>query len=256
MQKGRAPRSDWTPLQLKLIWIPQASPFVYAWSISSCLQNCDISKFSTVCSLTVEWSGKLGLRTWLGRIDPVVWSPGVQYFREAFQGILFSLHGMDSMFRFRKENLGCVLQRVCNCYRMVLSRHPANSQGDLSVMCTYPLWAQSHQDTIICKETCWHSETQLHVTIPLHLWVWSSIGFVPKYHSPRMSQILLQQKRLDQPQAGLIHPTSAIRQLLRTSTTRERRPRDLPLSPIAVAHLTMASRWLELVGGWGWMGYW
>ena len=45
--------------------------------------------------------------------------------------------------------------------------------------------------------------------------------------------------------AGLIHPTSAIRQLLRTSTTRERRPRDLPLSPIAVAHLTMASRWLE-----------
>ena len=47
--------------------------------------------------------------------------------------------------------------------------------------------------------------------------------------------------------AGLIHPTSAIRQLLRTSTTRERRPRDLPLSPIAVAHLTMASRWLELV---------
>ncbi|CAK9103503.1 4 [Durusdinium trenchii] len=47
--------------------------------------------------------------------------------------------------------------------------------------------------------------------------------------------------------SGLIHPTSAIRNLLRTSTTRERRPRDLPLSPIAVAHLTMASQWLELV---------
>eukprot|EP00439_Symbiodinium_sp_Y106_P042140 s138_g5.t1 len=61
--------------------------------------------------------------------------------------------------------------------------------------------------------------------------------------------------------AGLIHPTTAIRQLLRTSTTRERRPRDLPLSPIAVdfrlqlrfaflppgAHLNMASCWLELI---------
>eukprot|EP00931_Biecheleriopsis_adriatica_P072653 TRINITY_DN47081_c0_g1_i1.p1 TRINITY_DN47081_c0_g1~~TRINITY_DN47081_c0_g1_i1.p1 ORF type:complete len:2919 (+),score=455.88 TRINITY_DN47081_c0_g1_i1:1094-8758(+) len=47
--------------------------------------------------------------------------------------------------------------------------------------------------------------------------------------------------------SNLLHPTMVIRQLLRTSTTRERRPRDMVLSPVAVAHLRMASRWLDLL---------
>lgn len=123
----------------------------------------------TVFRIFVEWSGKLGSQIWLFRIDPVVWSSGVLYFTglSGYPGyplflctgwILYCSVCFDSVKTawdaFCKGSV-----TACNCYRMVLSRYSANSQGDLTLMCTYPLWARNQQDTMNCKEACWHSES-------------------------------------------------------------------------------------------------
>lgn len=85
-EKGWTPISDSTLLELKpplffhdldSIGFTLCSCLWHIISIHSAYQH---SLLYTVFSLSVEWSGQLGLRMWLFRIDPVMWSSGVLYF--------------------------------------------------------------------------------------------------------------------------------------------------------------------------------